>query len=219
MSLRNPLKPALHLLVSDLGCSRGERHLFAGLSFTVASGDALVITGPNGSGKTTLLRIIAGFAPPETGAIALDGLGDETTLPQALHFVGHRDGLKGALTVRENLALAPALLGRSGIPVADAAERLDLTRLLDLPVSVLSAGQRRRTALARLLAAARPLWLLDEPTAALDARSQELVAALLESHVRGGGMVIAATHLPLGITSAALRFDADGSYRVEGLAR
>jgi heme exporter protein A len=213
------LKPALRLLVSDLGCSRGERRLFAGLSFTVASGEALVITGPNGSGKTTLLRIIAGFTPPEAGSIRLEGGPDDRTLPQALHFVGHRDGLKGALMVRENLAIAPVLLGQQGMPVADAAAHLDLTRLLDLPVSVLSAGQRRRTALARLLAAERPLWLLDEPTAALDTRSQELVVALLENHVRAGGMVIAATHLPLGLTSAELRFEADGSHVIEGLAR
>jgi heme exporter protein A len=209
----------LRLHVRDLGCSRGERRLFGGLAFAVESGDALVVTGPNGSGKTTLLRIIAGFMPPEAGRVTLEGGPEDMALLHVLHFVGHRDGLKAALTVRENLALAPALLGQQGMPVADAAERLELTRLLDLPVSVLSAGQRRRTALARLLVAERPLWLLDEPTAALDTRSQGLVAAILENHVRAGGMVIAATHLPLGITSAELRFDADGSHAIEGLAR
>ncbi len=201
----------LRLHVRDLGCSRGERRLFAGLNFDAARGEAIMITGPNGSGKTTLLRIIAGFAPPETGAIALDGLEDDLTPPQALHFVGHRDGLKAALTVRENLALAPSLLGQQGIPVTDAAERLDLTRLLDLPVAVLSAGQRRRAARARLLVAARPLWLLDEPTAALDARSQGLAGALMRDHVREGGMVVAATHLPLGVEAREIRLAEDGS--------
>jgi heme exporter protein A len=213
------LKPSLRLLVSDLGCSRGERRLFSGLSFGVASGEAAVITGPNGSGKTTLLRMIAGFVPAQEGSIALEGWSDDQPLPQAIHFVGHRDGLKAALTVRENLAFAPTLLGHGGLPLAEAAGRLDLNALLEFPVSVLSAGQRRRAALARLLVVERPLWLLDEPTSALDTQSQQLVVAIMEAHVRAGGMVIAATHLPLGLVSGAVRFEADGSHIVEGLAR
>ena len=142
----------LRLHVRDLGCSRGERRLFGGLDFAVESGDALVVTGPNGSGKTTLLRIIAGFMPPETGRVTLEGGPEDMALAYVLHFVGHRDGLKGALTVRENLALAPALLGQQGMPVADAAERLELTRARRLPKVDLirsNAGQKVEPGLVR----------------------------------------------------------------------
>jgi heme exporter protein A len=201
----------LRILVSDLACSRGGRRLFGRLGFRLEQGEAMLVTGPNGIGKTTLLRALAGFVRPDAGVIAVEGAGEDAALPQLSHFVGHRDGLKAALTVRENLALAPALLGGAGALVAEAAERLDLLRLLDLPAGVLSAGQRRRTALARLLVARRPVWLLDEPTSALDAASQGAVAKLMAEHVAAGGILIAATHLPLGLPNARdLAFDAAG---------
>jgi heme exporter protein A len=205
------LNTSLRLVLTDVACSRGERRLFVGLSFGLDNGEALTVTGPNGVGKTTLLRLIAGFGRPDAGTIALEGTND-AALPQAIHFVGHRDGLKGALSVRENLALAPAFYGGGGASVAEAAARLDLTPLLDLPVAVLSAGQRRRAALARLLAAERPVWLLDEPTAALDAASSGSVGALLGEHVARGGIAIAATHLALGIRARELAFDAAGGH-------
>ncbi len=177
----------------------------------------MLVTGPNGVGKTTLLRALAGFVRPDEGAIQVEG--EDMGLPQLSHFVGHRDGLKAALTVRENLALAPALLGGTGATVMEAAERLDLLRLLDLPAGVLSAGQRRRTALARLLVARRPVWLLDEPTSALDTVSQGAAAALMAEHVAAGGIVIAATHLPLGLPNARdLAFDTAGRAAVRAAA-
>ncbi len=209
---------SLRLLGFDLACSLGGRQLFSALSFSLHSGEALVVTGPNGAGKTTLLRLIAGFMAADAGTIALEGTSDDLTLAHAIHFVGHRDGLKGALTLRENLTLNSALMGSSAVAINDAAEQLELLRLLDLPVSVLSAGQRRRAALARLLTVARPIWLLDEPTSALDSRSQNLVTTMIESHVAVGGMVVAATHLPLGIAGREIAFLADGGHAVRGSA-
>jgi heme exporter protein A len=140
-------------------------------------------------------------------------------MPEAAHFIGHRDGLRGALTVRENLLLTPELMGSNnlsithGLSITGASDRLRLDHLLDLPVSVLSAGQRRRTALARLLVAQRPIWLLDEPTSSLDAASVTLTAQIIGDHLAGGGIVLAATHLPLGLTHPReLVFAADGTH-------
>ncbi len=211
------MNTSLRLTVTDLACGRGERLLFEGLNFSLGVGEALVVTGPNGVGKTTLLRAIAGFAPALAGTVALEGA-EDGALPRSIHFLGHRDGLKAALSVRENLALAPALLGAGGLDIAEAADKLALSPLLDLPVGVLSAGQRRRAALARLLAAARPVWLLDEPTAALDAASQAMAARLIDAHAAGGGMVIAATHLALGVAARELAFDAAGGHALRGAA-
>lgn len=202
----------LCLTVSDLALSRGERRLVDGLSFSVTGGEALAVTGPNGAGKTTLLRALAGFVRPDAGRIALAGAGPDDDHGTALHFIGHRDGLKGALSLRETLAFAPALMGGNGDPLAHAAGRLALTPLLDLPVAVLSAGQRRRAALARLLVVRRPVWLLDEPTAALDADSTSIVAGLIAEHLASGGIAIAATHLHLGIRARELALDAVGGY-------
>jgi heme exporter protein A len=206
------LNTSLCLVVRDLACSRSERLLIQGLSFSLGRGEALVITGPNGAGKTTLLRVLAGFIPHDIGTIVLEGAEEGASLAQSLHFVGHRDGLRAALTVHENLELAPSLFGQSSASVSEASARLNLTALLDLPVGVLSAGQRRRAALARLLVTRRPVWLLDEPTAALDTASQEMVAALITAHVEGGGIVIAATHLDLGVKARELLLQADGSH-------
>lgn len=204
----------MRLIVRNLAGHGGERVLFRGLDLVLQSGEALIVTGPNGSGKTTLLRSLAGFTAAHEGRIVVEGSTQGQNLQEAVHFIGHRDGLRAALTLRENLELLPAVFGQPNQTIPQAADRLDLTRLLDLPVGVLSAGQRRRAALARLLVVKRPIWLLDEPTSALDIRSTGIVEDLLRTHVSAGGIAIAATHLPLGLKAGELRIDADGSYQI-----
>jgi heme exporter protein A len=191
----------LRLSVNNLACERGERRIFEGVSFTLQSGGALVITGRNGAGKSSLLDILAGRLHPAAGMILFDGAG-ERTLAECLHYVGHRDGLKAALTAGENLTFARDFLGNPDLSPREALEAVGLAHAARLPVAYLSAGQRRRVALARLLVARRPLWLLDEPTSALDTASQETLRLLLESHRENGGMIAATTHSPLFLTDA-----------------
>jgi heme exporter protein A len=191
----------LRLSVNNLACERGERRIFEGVSFTLQSGEALVITGRNGAGKSSLLDILAGRLHPAAGMILFDGAG-ERTLAECLHYVGHRDALKAALTAEENLTFARDFLGNPDLSPREALEAVGLAHAARLPVAYLSAGQRRRVALARLLVAKRPLWLLDEPTSALDTASQETLRLLLESHRENGGMIAATTHSPLFLTDA-----------------
>lgn len=184
-----------------LAAFRGERLVFAGLSFAVPAGGALVLTGPNGSGKSTLLRLLAGLARPEAGRLLWDGADTLADLPAhaaRLRYLGHQDAVKPGLTVAENLHFWG---GSDAIRRALAA--VDLLRLADLPARMLSAGQKRRLAIARLVLTPAPLWLLDEPTLGLDAASVARVGALLAAHRAGGGMVVAATHLPLPLADAA----------------
>jgi heme exporter protein A len=190
----------MRLVVEGLGSMRGERTLFQGLSFAVGTGEALMVTGPNGSGKTTLLRLIAGLLPPTAGRIALAG--SEEPVSEAVHFVGHLDALKGALTVGENLAFYRSLFGGGGTAVGEALGRMGIGTLVALPAQVLSAGQRRRAALARLLVSYRPVWLLDEPANALDANGQTLLVRLMQEHRGRGGIVIAAIHARLDLPGA-----------------
>ncbi len=168
----------------------------------------LAVTGPNGAGKSTLLRALAGLLPLASGAITCTGLPADEPLASYTHYLGHRDALKSPLTAQENLAFWAAMLvlpGAGGLPPGAALARLGLPHIAGFPVSYLSAGQKRRVALARLLVAHRPLWLLDEPTTALDAASQGLVAGMIRDHLAGGGMVIAATHSALGVEAQELR--------------
>ncbi|GJD34849.1 heme ABC exporter ATP-binding protein CcmA [Methylobacterium aerolatum] len=200
----------MRLDVDNLACRRSGRRIFAGLTFALEPGGALAVTGRNGAGKSSLLAILCGRLRPDAGRITVVGVG-EATLPECLHAVGHRDGLKSALTAGENLTFARDLLGAARLTPRDALERMGLGHAHDLPVAYLSAGQRRRVALARLLVCARPLWLLDEPTAALDVASQEVLARLMAEHRAGGGLVIAATHQALGLTDAMeLRIEPSG---------
>jgi heme exporter protein A len=187
----------MRLIVEDLACVRGGRRVFRGLSCVVGAGEALLVTGPNGAGKTSFLRLIAGLLRPAAGSIRLEGLASGAPIGGAVHLVGHLDGVKGALSAAENLAFVRRLAGDGSEDVATALTRLGLAPLASFPARELSAGQRRRLALARLLVAPRPLWLVDEPTAALDAEGQAIFKTLAESHLSGGGMLVATTHAPL----------------------
>lgn len=191
----------MRITAENLACRRSGRLVFEGVSFRIEDGDALVITGRNGAGKSSLLALLAGRLRPDAGALALEDAG-ERTLPETLHLVGHRDALKSALTAEENLAFARDLLGAQLLPPAEALAAVGLAHAAKLPVAYLSAGQRRRVALARLIVAHRPLWLLDEPTSALDAASQATLLGLMQRHLGEGGMIVAATHAPLGLAGA-----------------
>ena len=194
----------LRLRAWDLAIERGGRRLFAKLSFAADEGSALIVTGPNGAGKSSLLRALCGFLPLQAGGFALEGGDPERTIAEQGHYLGHADALKGALTAGENLDFwAGALRGDCSREAQLAAlARVGLSHAIDFPVRALSAGQKRRVALARLLVAHRPLWLLDEPIAALDAAAQAAFAAIMRSYLGEGGIVVAATHAPLGLNGA-----------------
>jgi heme exporter protein A len=189
---------------TGLACIRSDRIVFAGLDFAVSPGDALVLSGPNGSGKSSLLRLMAGVAAPAAGEINWQSRpvrDDPERFFAAMHYVGHRDAVKPALTVRENLSFHAAL--RRGEAQIDAAlDQVGLSALADLPARLLSAGQTRRLTLARILATPAPLWLLDEPTIALDYRSVDRIISAIADHRAGGGIVVASTNVPLGIDDA-----------------
>jgi heme exporter protein A len=183
--------------------------VLSGLDFEVASGEALAVTGPNGSGKTSLLRIMAGLLALDSGSIELKGGEDELTLAEQSHYLGHRDAMKPALSVLENLAFWRDFLGGEIFDpqesLKESLSQVGLDHAAGLPAAYLSAGQRRRLSIARLLAVRRPIWLLDEPTSALDAAGQTLFANLTRDHLARGGLVVAATHAPLGIKARELK--------------
>ena len=195
---------SMRLSGAEIAIERGGRPILAGLSFETRAGAALIVVGPNGAGKSSLLRAIVGLLPLAAGAIRLEGGAVDASLGEQAHYLGHADALKATLTAGENLAFwAGALGGRSSADVwRGALERLGLAHVAGFPARALSAGQRRRVALARLLVAERPIWLLDEPTTALDAAAQGLFAAVMREHLSAGGLIVAATHAPLDLEGA-----------------
>jgi len=194
----------LALLGKGLGCSRGFRPVFHDINFELEGGNTLALIGPNGSGKSSLLRLIAGLLQPAAGVIRLEGGVADRTVAEQAHYLGHLDAFKPALTVSENLDFWSRYLG-GPVPSDAALAAVGLAGLERLPAAYLSAGQRRRLSLARLIAVPRPLWLLDEPTSALDAAGQDTLTGLMRQHLAGGGMIVAATHGPLGIECSELQ--------------
>ena len=195
----------MRLEVSGIRVERGGRRVLDGLSFALEAGEALVVSGPNGAGKSTLLRAIAGLLPLRAGKIALTG-GNDAPPRESAHYVGHADGNKASLTAAENLAFWAAMLrgpqSEPSLRPLEALSAFGLGHVADLPAAVLSAGQRRRVALARLLVARRPLWLLDEPATALDAASQAQLSHLMRTHLASAGMIVAASHGALDLPNA-----------------
>jgi heme exporter protein A len=191
----------MRLYASDLACRRGGRDVFGGVAFAIAAGEALVVTGRNGAGKSSLLRMIAGLVRVAGGRLGLEGGDPELTVGEQAHYLGHQDALKPALSVQENLQFWAHFLGPHAA-TAGALEAVGLEALADLPAAYLSAGQRRRLSIARLVAVRRPIWLLDEPTSTLDSAAQTRLADIMRAHVDGGGLIVAATHAPVGLESA-----------------
>jgi heme exporter protein A len=190
----------MRLSAIDLTCRRGGREVFSALSFSVGPGEALMVTGRNGSGKSSLLRLVAGLLRPEGGRIALEGGDAELSIPEQAHYLAHQDALKPSLTVEENLRFWSAYLGPATGRPAAALDRVGLGKLADLPAAYLSAGQRRRLSMARLISVQRSLWLLDEPTAALDAEGQLRLSDLMRGHLARGGLILAAAHGEIGLS-------------------
>ena len=188
----------MKLMAEAVSVMRGDRMVVTHLSFGVEAGEALVLVGPNGAGKTTLIRCIAGLLKPSAGQVRLEGGQPERTLGEECHYVGHLNGLKASLTVEENATFWSRYLGGASEQIEPTLATFGLTTARDVPVGYLSAGQRRRLALARLLLAARPVWLLDEPAVSLDRAAQQVLTTVVDAHLASGGLVVAATHTPLG---------------------
>jgi heme exporter protein A len=199
----------VRISASNLGCVRGSREIFRSINFSVSSGQALAVLGPNGSGKSSLLRIVAGLLRTMSGRLSLEGGDPELTIPEQAHYLGHLDALKPSLSVAENLAFWARYLGPGPGAPTDALEAVGLAPIRDLPAGYLSAGQRRRLSIARLVAVRRPIWLLDEAASALDQAAQARLIELMRGHLAGGGLILAATHAPLGLDQAQeLRLEA-----------
>jgi heme exporter protein A len=202
--------PASGFVACALACRRSERLIFAGLDFSVAAGGVLVLTGPNGSGKSSLLRLMAGLTPPDAGLLAWEGVpvaDDRAAHRMRLHFIGHQDALKPVLSVQETLSFWAGMRGSHA--VAAGLERFRLRTLADWPCRQLSAGQRRRLSLARLVSSPAPLWLLDEPLTGLDTEAVADLLAAIAAHRAAGGRVVLSTHAALPLERAHILSLAD----------
>lgn len=199
------------LTADKLTCLRGGRLVFRDLAFSIAAGQALALEGANGAGKTSLLRMIAGFLAPAGGTIVLrdgaDDIADAEGRGRFAGWLGHLDAAKPQMTVRETLAFFAGFYSAPGTDISLVLDRVGMGRLADLPCQYLSAGQKKRLALARLWLCRRPLWLMDEPLAALDLAGKKIAAELIASHVAAGGIAVIATHEPLGIDCPKLVLD------------
>ncbi|MEO4001026.1 heme ABC exporter ATP-binding protein CcmA [Mesorhizobium sp. CAU 1732] len=190
----------MRLIADDLSGERGGEPVFDGVGFALGDGEALVVTGPNGSGKSTLLRIVAGLLAPAGGVIRLEDAPPEfETVASAAHYLGHANAMKTALSVEENLSFWQDFCGEPHLSVPEALDMIGLPTVASLPYGYLSTGQKRRVSIAKLLVSYRPIWLLDEPTAGLDKASERQFADLMRAHLDDGGIILAATHLPLGL--------------------
>jgi heme exporter protein A len=203
VNIGNKPWPQMRLLARDLACTRGGRQVFRDLSFALSAGEALAVTGPNGAGKSSLLRLVAGLLPPAQGGLTLEGADVELSIAEQAHYLGHRDAFKPSLTVGENLSFWRELLG-SASSTATALESVGLAGLARLPAAYLSAGQRRRLSIARLIAIERPIWLLDEPASALDAEGRALLVATMQRHIAAGGIILVAAHGAVGLPAKEL---------------
>lgn len=195
------------LAIIDLAVTRGDRQLFTGLNARLEAGEAMALTGANGAGKTSLLRVVAGMIRPVAGTVAFEGpqgpLEPDTARAEGLHVLAHQDGLKPGRTAREELEFWSQWMGGSG-DLAVAVDTFSLAPLMELEVRKLSAGQRRRLALARLIAAPRKLWLLDEPMAPLDTNMRARFGEVMKTHLAGGGLILAAVHDALPLPTRSL---------------
>ena len=197
----------MKLTAENLTCERGGRIVFAGIGFSLGEGQLMQLTGPNGAGKSSLLRLIAGLNEAAAGRLVLAGGDSDLAIGQQAHYIAHQEAVKTALTVEENLAFWRDFLGGGSLEAA--LEAFALSRFASFQAGLLSAGQKRRLALARLALITRRLWLLDEPTVGLDTASLARLVAVMSGHLDRGGMIIAATHVPLG-RDPDLRLDLEG---------
>ncbi|MER8438662.1 heme ABC exporter ATP-binding protein CcmA [Mesorhizobium sp. M1312] len=193
----------MRLIAENLGGERGGEAVFSGINFALEKGQALIVTGPNGAGKSTLLRVVAGLLPVAAGRVLIEGGGEDfPSVASACHYLGHQNAMKTALSVAKNLRFWRDFLGADFLGAEEALEAVGLDGIGHLPFGYLSTGQRRRAAIAKLLVSRRPLWLLDEPTAGLDKASEGRFGGMMRKHLEKGGIVVAATHLPLGLGGA-----------------
>ena len=189
----------MRLTAVELACRRGGRDVFSGVSFAVGTGEALIVSGRNGAGKSSLLRMVVGLVRVAAGKLALEGGDPELSVAEQAHYLGHQDALKTSLSVAENLQFWANYYGPRSADIREPLEALGLGAIASLPAAYLSAGQRRRLSIARLLAVKRPIWLLDEPTSTLDAAAQDRLAEVMRAHLGGGGVILAASHGPIGL--------------------